>query len=88
MPPTSQIVRNMAEEIIKGVVGKNWTLQFVKRHGDRLTSLYLRNIDNMRAKSEYPPMFVLFYQLVRVILRCCCAFNIDLKKIADLSFVL
>jgi transposase-like protein len=88
MPPTSQIVRNIAEEIIKGAVGKNWTLQFVKRHGDRLTSLYLRNIDNIRAKSEYPPMFVLFYQLVRVILHCCYAFNIDLKKIADLSFVL
>jgi transposase-like protein len=79
MPQTSQIVRNMAEEIIGDVVGKNWTSQFVKRHKDRLTSLYLRNIDNMRAKSEYPPMFAHFYQLVRVISHCCCPFNVVLR---------
>jgi hypothetical protein len=77
MPPTTQIVRNMAEEIIESPVGKNWTSQFVKRYKDRLISLYLRNIDNIRAKSEYPPMFALFYKLVRAILHCCCPFNID-----------
>jgi hypothetical protein len=86
MPPTSHIVRNMAEEIINGPVGKNWTAQFVNRHKDRLTSLYLRNIDNMHAKSEYPPMFVLFYELVRVLLHYCCTFYIDFMILANCFF--
>jgi transposase-like protein len=47
LPPTSQIVRNLAEEMIHRKVGKNWTSQFIQRHKDRLQNLYLRNIDNM-----------------------------------------
>ena len=49
MPPTSQIFRNMAEEIIKGAVHKNWTANFVCRHKDEFKNLYLRNIDNVRS---------------------------------------
>ena len=64
MPPTSQIVRNMAEEIIKGAIHKNWMANFVSRHKDELKSLYLRNIDNQHAKSEFALMFEHFYQLV------------------------
>ncbi len=64
MPPTSHIVRNLAEEIRGGPVGKNWVGQFVKRHGIRLKSLYLRNIDNLRAGAEYAPMFQLFFSVV------------------------
>ena len=48
MPPTSQIVKNLAEKIRGGRVGKNWVDQFVKRHSIRLKSVYLRNIDNLR----------------------------------------
>ena len=48
IPPTSPIVRNLVEEVISGPVGKNWTGQFVKRHKDRLKSLYLHNIDSQR----------------------------------------
>ncbi|RFU26763.1 hypothetical protein B7463_g9572, partial [Scytalidium lignicola] len=29
MPPTSQIVKNLAEEIIQGLVGKNWVANFL-----------------------------------------------------------
>ena len=32
IPPTASIVRNLAEEIISGSIGKNWTADFVKRH--------------------------------------------------------
>jgi hypothetical protein len=49
MPPTSHIVKNMAEEIYGRAVGKNWTGQFINRHKSRLHSMYLRNIDNLRA---------------------------------------
>ncbi len=64
MPPTSHIVKNLAEEIRGGPVGKNWVGQFVKRHGLRLKSLYLRNIDNLRAGAEYAPMFQLFFSII------------------------
>ena len=46
IPPTAQIVRNLAEEMINKSVGKNWTGDFVRRHKDRITSLYLRNINS------------------------------------------
>jgi hypothetical protein len=64
MPPTSAIVKNMAEEIRGGEVNKNWTSHFVKCHQDRLKSLYLRNIDNKHASSEYEPMLKFFFELV------------------------
>ena len=64
IPPTSRIVRNLAEEVIGGSVGKNWTGNFVRRHKDRLKSLYLRNIDSQRIRSEYAPLFRQFYDLV------------------------
>ena len=66
IPPTARIVRNLAEEVIGGPIGKNWTGAFVKRHKDRLKSLYLRNIDSQRIQSEYTPIFKQFYDLVRL----------------------
>jgi Tc5 transposase DNA-binding domain len=69
LPPTSQIVRNLAEEIRRQPVGKNWVGQFCKRHKLRLKSAYLRNIDNIRVSAEYAPMFILFFQLVCVLFR-------------------
>ena len=65
MPPTARIVRNLAEEIIGGSVGKNWTGDFVKRHKNRLTSFYFCNLDRQRVKSEYVPLFEQFYNMVK-----------------------
>ena len=56
LPPTNYIVKNLAEEIIRRPVGKNWSSQFVKRHKERLISRYLRNIDQKRQDAEYAPM--------------------------------
>jgi transposase-like protein len=64
MPLTSSIIRNFAEEMIYGPVGKNWTGDFIRRNKDKLTSLYLRNIDSQRIKTEYPSVFKYFYTLV------------------------
>jgi hypothetical protein len=55
LPPTLQIVRNLTEEIIGRNISKNWTAGFVHRHLSCLKSLYLRNINNLRMKSEYRP---------------------------------
>ena len=67
IPPTGRIVRNLAEEIVEGSVGKNWTKDFVRRHSDDLKSLYLQNIDKQRSKSEYIPLYKQFYDLVNSI---------------------
>ena len=64
LPPTSRIVRNLAEEIIGRPIGKNWTGQFVYRYKNRLQSIYLRNIDKDRINVEYAPIFKQFYDLV------------------------
>jgi hypothetical protein len=57
-------VHNLATKIVGGLIGKNWTGQFVRRHRDRLKSLYLRNIDNIRTKAEFALMIKQFYDLV------------------------
>jgi hypothetical protein len=64
IPPTSQMVRNFAEEMIGRAVGKNWVSEFCRRHQSELKSLYLRNIENLRVKGEYGPTYKLFYDLV------------------------
>ena len=65
MPPTSAIIKNLAEEIRGGPVGKNWTSLFLIRHKDELKSQYLSNIDNKRVKGEFPPVYKEFFKLVK-----------------------
>ena len=64
MPPTTQIVKNLAEEIAQKEVGKNWTAGFVKRHKKKLKSVYLQRIEKQRIMSKYAPSYVYFYSLV------------------------
>ena len=64
IPPTSRMVRNLAEEMIQRPVGKNWTGDLIKRHKNQLSSLYLRNIDSQLVEAEYEPLFKQFYDLV------------------------
>ena len=63
-PPTPAIVKNFAEEIYEGRLGKCWTTRFIHRHEIYLKTMYLRNIDSLRKKSEYALYFRLFYDLV------------------------
>jgi hypothetical protein len=64
MPPTSHIVKNMAEELANSRVGKNWTSDFVKRHKKSLKSAFLRSIDNLRVKADNTASFQSFYDQV------------------------
>ena len=64
LPPTSHIVKNLAEEIIGSKIGKNWVGDFVKWYKDRLKSIYLRNMDGIWVKAEYALVFKYFYDLV------------------------
>ena len=68
IPPTPQIPNNLAEELIKEPIGKNWVAGFIKRHQDRLKSIHLRPIDRKRVMSEYPPAYEHFFNLVTCLL--------------------
>ena len=59
------MVRNLAEEMVQGSLGKNWTGQFVRRHQNILKSTYLRNMDQTRVKADYLPALKQFYDLFR-----------------------
>ncbi len=63
-PPTPAVVKNIAEEIHGGQLGKHWVTRFIQRHSLHLKSMYMRNIENLRKKAEYAPVFQLFYNLV------------------------
>jgi transposase-like protein len=67
IPPTSQIVKNMAEEMIQDILGKNWTGEFIRRHQNVLKSMYLRNMDKQRINTEYLPTLAYFFELVFVL---------------------
>ena len=62
--PTTQIIKNLVEEILKGPVGKNWTSRFIKCHSTRICSLYLRPLDRSRVFVESVTIFERFYVLV------------------------
>jgi Tc5 transposase DNA-binding domain len=68
IPPTTQIIRNLVEELLGEAVGKNWAAGFIQRHKDYICSVYLRPLDKARVASENAAMFTHFYTLVLVIL--------------------
>jgi Tc5 transposase DNA-binding domain len=68
IPPTTQIIRNLAEELIGGSVGKNWAAGFVERHKNRICSKYLRPLDRARVYAEKASVFEHFYELVLYLL--------------------
>ena len=61
MPPTTAIVKNLAEEIRGCAIGKNWTASFVHRYKHELKSVYLKGMDNKRVKGEFPSVYKVFY---------------------------
>jgi Tc5 transposase DNA-binding domain len=74
IPSTSQIVKNLAEEIIQRPVDKNWVGEFVKRHSQRISSINLRPFDRNRVSAESVTAFKRFYILVL----CCFAIQLTL----------
>jgi hypothetical protein len=67
IPPTPQILKNIAEEIARVTLGINWTTRFCKRHRGRLKSEYLRTIDHRRKKADNSRYFQLFFRLVSAV---------------------
>lgn len=67
LPPTPQIVKNLAEEIAHVTIGKNWVSRFCERHRDQLLSVYLRTIDHKRKLADNSYHFQHFYEQVRIL---------------------
>jgi hypothetical protein len=70
LPPTPQIVRNLAKELAKTEFGKNWVTRFCKRNASRLSSVYLRTIDHKRKIADNSHHFEHYFNTVSVILAC------------------
>lgn len=68
IPPTTQIIKNLAEEILGKPVGVNWPARFVQRHKKRICSVYLRPLERARTASENTAVFEHFYRLVLLFL--------------------
>ena len=62
--PTSQIVKNVAEEVAGQPVGKNWVGRFVRRYQDQLHAGFLRTIDSVHVKSDNTDLYKQFYEQV------------------------
>ena len=63
---TSQIVKNLAEELAGKEVGQNWVGRFVKRKKDMLKSIYLTPIDHQRKVSDNSYHYEHFFTNVRL----------------------
>ena len=64
IPPTTQIIINLAEELLHGPVEKNWTARFIKRHSEYIFSYYLCFLDHVYVSAENTAVFEHFYSLV------------------------
>jgi hypothetical protein len=65
IPPTPQILINIAEELAKTKLGPNWVARFCKRYRSRLASEYLRKIDHKRKVADNSRYFRKFFDTVR-----------------------
>jgi Tc5 transposase DNA-binding domain len=73
VPPTSRIVKNVAEEVSKATVSKNWVAQFTRRHKDKLCARYMDTIDSARVKADNIPLLNRFYEQVSVNILAFCS---------------
>jgi len=62
--PTSQIVKNVAEEVAGQAVGKNWVGRFVRRYKNQLHAGFLRTIDSTRVRADNIDLYRQFFEQV------------------------
>lgn len=64
MHPTPQMVENLVREITGRPVGERWVERFRKRHGNKLCSRYMRNIDQSRHVADNSKHFQHYFDNV------------------------
>jgi hypothetical protein len=70
LSPTSQIVKNLAEELAGKDISQNWVSRFVKRKKDVIKSIYLTSIDYQRKVSDNSYHYKHFFANVRLYFYC------------------
>jgi hypothetical protein len=63
---TPGILTNLVESLLQKAIGKNWTYEFVERHGDKITSAYLKGFDRQRKIADNEYLIKHFYLNVRL----------------------
>jgi hypothetical protein len=66
IPPTSQLVHNVEEEVCGHPINKNWVAMFQARHQTELHADYLRTIDSAGVKADNIPLITRFYDQVSI----------------------
>ena len=64
LPPTPRIVTNIASEMAKNKISKNWPARFVERHKNVLDGRYLATIDLARHRSESKRGFEAYFNTI------------------------
>ena len=67
LPLTPKMVENLVQELIKGHVGEDWVRRFIKRHENKLASLYLDSIDYVRRVADNSRHFSHYFMLVSIL---------------------
>ncbi|KAF2228336.1 hypothetical protein EV356DRAFT_458473, partial [Viridothelium virens] len=64
IPPTLRLTRNLAENMVKTPLGKNWLPRFIERHPNELHSLYLNTFDLTQKRADNYHCLELYFKLV------------------------
>lgn len=70
MPPTSQMLRNLVEELVGHTIGKHWTGRFIKRYETHLIGTYLKGIEHVRKVSDNLAYYSQYFTIVSYLLSC------------------
>jgi hypothetical protein len=61
---TPRIIRNLVQETLNELIGKNWVTRFVERHSNQITTVYLNGLDKNRRAAESVANTAKFYENV------------------------
>jgi hypothetical protein len=62
-----QMLRNLARDVVKKPVSERWSRRFRKRHENRLSSVYMLNIDCVRQTRVNSAHFQHYFDTVRAL---------------------
>lgn len=64
IPPTQGIIKCLAFEICQKRPGKNWAYEFINRHSDEISSVFLEGFDLSRKKADNYTAIKQYFDLV------------------------
>jgi hypothetical protein len=64
LPPSNEMIRNFAKEIVGTKPGKNWPSRWLKAHSDKVISYYTTGMDASRKKADSAFKYSLYFELL------------------------